>query len=71
MRRLSLIAGALCLIAAPLCAQSRHRGYNANGGWHLKTAVPVPSRRTETHKLKPQKNKQPKPQPAPAPPQKS
>ncbi|MGH9522680.1 MAG: hypothetical protein ACRD3E_09135 [Terriglobales bacterium] len=51
MRKLSLIAAVVCLVTATLCAQSRHRGYNANGGWHKKASVRVPARR-DTRKEK-------------------
>jgi hypothetical protein len=70
MRRFSLITVAVCLMAAPLFGQSRHRGYNANGGWHLKASAPTPARRLEARKPKPPKNKETKTPPAPAQPQK-
>lgn len=55
MRRLTLIIAAICLISGPLCAQSKHRGYNANGGWHMKAAAPA--RRAPAPKQKQPKNK--------------
>ena len=64
MRKAVCIVVAFFVLALPALAQSRHRGYQAAGGWHRKvnTSVQPPARESK------KKNKRPAPT-APAPPQ--
>jgi hypothetical protein len=63
MRKAGCIVVAICLLAPAALAQSRHRGYQAAGGWHRKVAT---SGQPPARQNKKKNNKRPAPS-APAP----